>query len=68
LLLDRDGPDSVYYAPFAYINEDANIVIAGITLGKTQLLNALREARKQLGYCDFPLSSTGATTTALRTI
>ena len=48
LLLDRDGPVSVYYAPFDYINRDAKIVIAGITPGKTQMLNALREARKQL--------------------
>ncbi len=48
LLLDRDGPVSVYYAPFDYINGDAKIVIAGITPGKTQMLNALREARKQL--------------------
>ena len=48
LLLDRDGPVSVYYAPFDYIDGDAKIVIAGITPGKTQMLNALREARKQL--------------------
>lgn len=48
LLLDRDGPVSVYYAPFDYINGDAKIVIAGITPGKTQMFNALREARKQL--------------------
>jgi hypothetical protein len=67
LLLDRDGPVSVYYAPFDYINRDAKIVIAGITPGKTQMLNALREVRKQLRYCDFPFSSTGATTTAPRT-
>ena len=48
LLLDREGPVSVYYAPFDCINRDAKIVIAGITPGKTQMLNALREARNQL--------------------
>ena len=38
----------VYYAPFDYINPKARIVIVGITPGRTQMLNALRELRRQL--------------------
>lgn len=43
------SPDlQVCYAPFEYINPQARIVIVGITPGRQQMLNALREARRQL--------------------
>ncbi len=45
LLLDRDGPVSVYYAPFDYIITKARVVIVGITPGPTQMSNAVRVAR-----------------------
>jgi hypothetical protein len=48
LLMDRNGKLSIYYAPFEYINPDAKVVIVGITPGRTQMTNALREAQKQL--------------------
>lgn len=48
LRLAQDGDIEVCYAPFEYINPQARVVIVGITPGRTQMLNALREARKQL--------------------
>lgn len=48
LRLARDGDIEVCYAPFEYINRQARVVIVGITPGRTQMLNALREARRQL--------------------
>lgn len=48
LLLDSDGPLSVYYAPFDYVNESARVVIVGITPGRTQAVNALLEAQCQI--------------------
>ncbi|WP_341326860.1 hypothetical protein [Methylotuvimicrobium sp. KM2] len=48
LLMDRDGKLSIYYAPFEYINPEAKVVIVGITPGRTQMNNALREAQHQL--------------------
>lgn len=48
LLLERDGPLSVYYAPFEYTNPEARVVVVGITPGKTQMINALKEAQRQL--------------------
>lgn len=48
LLMDRDGKLSIYYAPFEYINPEAKVVIVGITPGRTQMTNALREAQRQL--------------------
>lgn len=47
-LLGRDGNVSVFYAPFEYMNAQARVVLVGITPGKTQMNNALREARQQL--------------------
>jgi hypothetical protein len=38
----------VCYAPFEFINPNARVVIVGITPGRQQMLNALREARRQL--------------------
>ena len=48
LRLASDGKVEVCYAPFEYINPQARIVIVGITPGRTQMLNALGEARRQL--------------------
>ena len=48
LRLAQDGDIEICYAPFEYINPQARVVIVGITPGRTQMLNALTEARKQL--------------------
>lgn len=48
LRLDQDGRVEVYYAPFEYINTRARVVIVGITPGRTQMLNALKEIRRKL--------------------
>lgn len=48
LLLAREGNLDVCYAPFEYINPAARVVIVGITPGRTQMLNAIKEARRQL--------------------
>lgn len=48
LRLAQDGRVEVCYAPFEFINTQARVVIVGITPGRTQMLNALREARLQL--------------------
>jgi hypothetical protein len=48
LLMDRHGDMAMYYCPFDYVNPDAKVVIVGITPGKTQMRNALAEARQQL--------------------
>ena len=48
LVMDRDGPISIHYAPFDYNNEKAKVVIVGITPGKTQMVNAIAEARRQM--------------------
>lgn len=47
-LIASEGSLSICYAPFEYVNERARVVIVGITPGKTQMINALREARTQL--------------------
>lgn len=48
LLLDRDGPVSIYYAPFEHLNREARVALVGITPGPTQMLNACRAARQVL--------------------
>ncbi|MGC4368002.1 hypothetical protein [Hydrogenophaga sp. R2] len=48
LTIAKDGALSICYAPFEYINRQARIVIVGITPGQTQMLNAVREARRQI--------------------
>lgn len=48
LLMDADGDLKIYYAPFEYINEDARLVLVGITPGPTQMVNANNEARRAL--------------------
>lgn len=47
----------ICYAPFEYLNADARLVIVGITPGKTQMLNAIREARRQLDGGADPMSA-----------
>jgi hypothetical protein len=48
LRLAQDGAVEVCYAPFEHVNPKARVVIVGITPGRTQMLNALRECRRQL--------------------
>jgi hypothetical protein len=48
MLLAKDGNVEVCYAPFEYINPQARVVIVGITPGQTQMLNSIKEARRQL--------------------
>lgn len=48
LRLAQDGKVEVCYAPFEFINPKARVVIIGITPGRTQMLNAIKEARHQL--------------------
>ena len=48
LRIAQDGSVEVCYAPFEYVNPQARIVIVGVTPGRTQMLNALRECRRQL--------------------
>jgi hypothetical protein len=44
----EDGPLSVYYAPFDWVNTNARVVLVGITPGKTQMENALAEAKRAI--------------------
>lgn len=48
LRMEQDGDLSVYYIPFEYVNPLARIVLVGITPGFTQIINAMREAQRQL--------------------
>ncbi|WP_428380914.1 hypothetical protein [Nevskia ramosa] len=48
LLLERAEKLSVHYVPFEHLNPGARLVIVGITPGKTQLVNAIAELRRQL--------------------
>lgn len=48
LSMARDGNVEVQYAPFEFINPQARVVLVGITPGRTQMVNALRECRRQL--------------------
>lgn len=48
LTLERQGSLQVCYAPFEYINSQARLLIVGITPGRTQMVNAVREARRQI--------------------
>lgn len=45
LLLKKEGKISIYYAPFEYVNENARIVLVGITPGLQQAANALNTAK-----------------------
>lgn len=48
LLITEKGPYETYYSPFDYINEDAKVVIVGITPGMQQAKNALLKASEVL--------------------
>ena len=48
LLINGEGDLSIYYAPLDHINQDAKIVIVGITPGFTQLKNALIAAQSNI--------------------
>ena len=48
LTLATEGKMKVCYVPFEYINPNAKVVIVGITPGRTQMINAIKEARRQL--------------------
>lgn len=48
LLITNIGPYETFYSPFDYINEDAKVVIVGITPGMQQAKNALLKAREVL--------------------
>jgi hypothetical protein len=45
LLLWEDGPLSVYYAPWDWVNTTAKVMLVGITPGAYQATEALREAQ-----------------------
>lgn len=72
LLLAREGNVEVCYAPFEHVNPAARVVIVGITPGKTQMLNAVKEARRQLDMGANPFEvlkaakQTGAFSGAMR--
>ena len=46
--LSQDANLTICYAPLEYINTSAKVVIVGITPGQTQMVNAIKEARRQL--------------------
>ncbi|MCC6918436.1 MAG: hypothetical protein IT548_04495 [Alphaproteobacteria bacterium] len=50
LIMDRDVSVglTIAYAPFDYVNDQAKIVIVGITPGLQQATNALQEAKRKL--------------------
>ncbi len=48
MCLAKDGNVEISYAPFEWVNVQARIVIVGITPGRTQMINAIKEARRQL--------------------
>ena len=48
LTLAVEGPLQMCYAPFDYTNRHARVVLVGITPGRSQMLAAVREARRQM--------------------
>src|SRR5690606_4431370 len=58
--------------PFEYVNREARVVIVGITPGQTQMLNAVKEAHRQLNLATDEQStlraakSTGAFSGSMR--
>lgn len=48
LLLWQQGPLSAYYAPWDWVNTSAKVMLVGITPGRHQATEALREARRCL--------------------
>jgi len=47
-LLAREGRYSTHYIPFESVHPQARIVVAGITPGFAQWINAMREAQRQI--------------------
>jgi hypothetical protein len=72
LLLGSNNSLSMYYAPFDYVNEQAKVVICGITPGLSQSLVALREAQvaliagESLESADFRAKHTASFAGAMR--
>lgn len=72
LLLAKEGDIEICYAPFEYVNDQAKVVIVGITPGQTQMVNAIREARTRLRAGDshhnalIAAKQTGAFSGAMR--
>ncbi|TAH10724.1 MAG: hypothetical protein EAZ11_11605 [Curvibacter sp.] len=72
LLIAKESNIACYYAPFDIINPDAKIVLVGITPGRTQAVNSLVEAQRQLKLGATPeaamhkAKSTGAFSGAMR--
>jgi hypothetical protein len=65
LVLDRQDPFCVTYAPFDHVNRSARVVLVGITPGRQQAVNALLEARRQLRVgADIGAASKAAKETA----
>lgn len=50
LRLARHDDIEVCYAPFEYLNPQARVVIVGITPGRTQMLTAVKEARRHIDH------------------
>jgi hypothetical protein len=48
LLMEADGDVSIYYAPFDAVTQGAEIILAGITPGRTQMNESLRVASRLL--------------------
>ena len=48
LLVAKEKQLEIYYAPYDYVNQDAKIIIAGITPGFTQMALSLQQARMDL--------------------
>lgn len=48
LLMRRDGEWATYYAPFDHVNENARVVLIGITPGQTQAGNGLKALQTEL--------------------
>jgi len=48
LLMWADGPLTVYYAPWDWVNTAARVMLVGITPGAHQAAEALREAHRCL--------------------
>ena len=48
LLLWQEGPLSIYYAPWDWVNVDAQVMLVGITAGHHQAVEAAREAQRCL--------------------
>lgn len=48
LVIERDGELSCHYAPFEHMNQDAKVVLLGITPGAQQARNALAALRHAL--------------------